>query len=58
MKTFATEVGLQVTRMVMDIFGGIGVMKDAPLEKLMRDVSVFPHLVADVVHLLTAAEKL
>jgi alkylation response protein AidB-like acyl-CoA dehydrogenase len=58
MKTFATEVGLQVTRMAMDIFGGMGVMKDAPVEKLMRDVSVFPHLAADVVHLLTAAEKL
>jgi alkylation response protein AidB-like acyl-CoA dehydrogenase len=57
-KTFATEVGLQVTRMAMDIFGGMGVMKDAPVEKLMRDVSVFPHLAADVVHLLTAAEKL
>ena len=41
----------------MDIFGGIGIMKDAPLEKLMRDVSVFPHLVADVVHLLTATDK-
>jgi hypothetical protein len=36
----------------------MGVMKDAPVEKLMRDVSVFPHLAADVVHLLTAAEKL
>lgn len=42
----------------MDIFDGIGVMKDASVEKLMRDVSVFPHLASNIAHILTTADKL
>jgi alkylation response protein AidB-like acyl-CoA dehydrogenase len=58
MKVFATEVAQRVTRDAVEIFGGMGVMKDAPVEKLMRDASVLTHLAAGTVNTLMAAEKL
>ncbi len=58
MKVFATEVSQSVTRDAVEIFGGMGVMKDAPVEKLMRDASVLTHLAAGTVNTLMAAEKL
>lgn len=58
MKVFATEVGLRVTQMAVEIFGGSGVMRDAPVEKLLRDAQIFPHLAADSVMNLRAAAKL
>ncbi|MBT3350495.1 MAG: acyl-CoA dehydrogenase [Nitrospinaceae bacterium] len=58
MKVFATEVAQSVTRDAVEIFGGMGVMKDAPVEKLMRDASIFTHLAAGTVNTLMAAEKL
>ena len=58
MKVFATEAGQKVTRDAVEIFGGMGVMREAPVEKLMRDASIFTHLAADSVMMLKAAEKL
>ena len=58
MKVFATEVGQKVTRDAVEIFGGMGVMREAPVEKLMRDASVFTHLAAGSVNTLMAAAKL
>lgn len=58
MKVFATEVALKVTRLAVEIFGGSGVMRDAPVEKLLRDASIFPHLAADSIMNLRAAAKL
>jgi alkylation response protein AidB-like acyl-CoA dehydrogenase len=58
MKVFATEVSQSVTRDAVEIFGGMGVMKDAPVEKLMRDASVLTHLAAGTVNTLMAAERL
>jgi acyl-CoA dehydrogenase len=58
MKVFATEVAIKVTRLAVEIFGGSGVMRDAPVEKLLRDVTIFPHLAADSIMSLRAAAKL
>ncbi len=58
MKVFATEVAIKVTRLAVEIFGGSGVMRDAPVEKLLRDASIFPHLAADSIMNLRAAAKL
>ncbi len=58
MKVFATECALQITRLAVEIFGGSGVMRDAPVEKLLRDANVFPHLAADSIMNLKAAAKL
>jgi len=58
MKVFATEAAQKVTQDAVEVFGGMGVMKDAPVEKLMRDASVLTHLAAGTVNTLMAAEKL
>ena len=58
MKVFATEVAIKVTRLAVEIFGGSGVMRDAPVEKLLRDATIFPHLAADSIMSLRAAAKL
>lgn len=58
MKVFAVEAALSITRNAVEIFGGSGVMRDAPVEKLLRDASVFPHLAADSIMSLKAAAKL
>ncbi|MEE9273685.1 MAG: acyl-CoA dehydrogenase family protein [bacterium] len=58
MKVFATEVAIEVTRQAVEIFGGSGVMRDAPVEKLLRDTAIFPHLAGDSIMRLRAAEKL
>jgi hypothetical protein len=33
-------------------------MRDAPVEKLLRDAAIFPHLAADSIMSLKAASKL
>ena len=58
LKVFTTEACIKVAQQAVEIFGGMGVMRDAPVEKIMRDMSIFLHLASDVVHVLTAAEKL
>ncbi|MFP6890519.1 MAG: acyl-CoA dehydrogenase family protein [Nitrospinota bacterium] len=58
LKVFATESAIQITRLAVEIFGGSGVMRDAPVEKLLRDANIFPHLAADSIMNLRAAAKL
>jgi alkylation response protein AidB-like acyl-CoA dehydrogenase len=58
LKVFATESAIQITRLAVEIFGGSGVMRDAPVEKLLRDAHIFPHLAADSIMNLRAAAKL
>ncbi|MFT8909442.1 MAG: acyl-CoA dehydrogenase family protein [Lentilactobacillus diolivorans] len=40
-KTFVSDVAQDVTSNAVQIFGGYGVSKEYPVEKLMRDVKVF-----------------
>ena len=57
-KVFATEAAISVTQKAIEIYGGAGIMREHPVEKLWRDVSVFPHLAADSVQILRSVEKL
>lgn len=57
-KTFCVETAVAVTQMAVEIFGGAGVMKDAPVEKLLRDAAVFIHLGASRAHRLRAMNHL
>jgi alkylation response protein AidB-like acyl-CoA dehydrogenase len=41
---FTTKVVLKVTTDALTIFGGMGVMKELPLEKYVRDTMIFTHL--------------
>jgi alkylation response protein AidB-like acyl-CoA dehydrogenase len=41
---FTTKVVLKVTQDALTIFGGMGVMKELPLEKYVRDTMIFTHL--------------
>jgi alkylation response protein AidB-like acyl-CoA dehydrogenase len=41
---FATKVVLKVTQDALTIFGGMGVMKELPLERYVRDSMIFTHL--------------
>lgn len=41
---FATKVVLKITTDALSIFGGMGVMKELPLEKYVRDTMIFTHL--------------
>ncbi|MEK6711278.1 MAG: acyl-CoA dehydrogenase family protein [Nitrospinota bacterium] len=58
LKVFATEAAISVTQKAIEIYGGAGIMREHPVEKLWRDVSVFPHLASDSVQILRAVEKL
>ena len=42
-KIFASETAFNCARWGMEIFGGAGIMQEAPMEKLMRDASTFLH---------------
>ena len=42
-KVFASEAAFECARLGMEIFGGAGVMRDAPMEKYLRDASTFLH---------------
>lgn len=39
-KLFASEMAMKVTIEVVQIFGGIGYMRDYPVEKMMRDAKI------------------
>ncbi len=39
-KCFASDTAMQVTTDALQIFGGVGYMKDQPVEKLMRDAKL------------------
>lgn len=42
-KAFASEVSFKVTKMALEIHGGMGAMKEVGMEKLLRDVTTFLH---------------
>ncbi len=42
-KVFVSERAFEVTRKAMEVFGGMGYMRDAPVEKLWRDAASFLH---------------
>ena len=42
-KVFASEVAFDCARLGMEVFGGAGIMHDAPMEKYLRDASTFLH---------------
>ncbi len=42
-KVFASEVAHRVTVMAQELFGGMGIMAEAPVEKLVRDALTFLH---------------
>jgi alkylation response protein AidB-like acyl-CoA dehydrogenase len=42
----------------VEIFGGSGIMKEGPVEKLLRDAAVFVHLGASRAHRLRAMNHL
>ncbi len=39
-KLFASEMAMKVTTEVVQIFGGVGYMRDYPVEKMMRDAKI------------------
>jgi alkylation response protein AidB-like acyl-CoA dehydrogenase len=39
-KLFASEVAMKVTTDAVQIHGGIGYMRDFPIEKMMRDAKI------------------
>jgi len=39
-KLFASEMAMKVTTQVVQIFGGVGYMRDYPVEKMMRDAKI------------------
>jgi len=39
-KLFASEMAMKVTTNVVQIFGGVGYMRDYPVEKMMRDAKI------------------
>jgi alkylation response protein AidB-like acyl-CoA dehydrogenase len=42
-KVFASEVAFECARKGIEIFGGAGIMQEAPMEKYLRDASTFLH---------------
>jgi alkylation response protein AidB-like acyl-CoA dehydrogenase len=39
-KVFASDVAMKVTIDAVQIFGGVGYMRDYPIEKMMRDAKI------------------
>jgi butyryl-CoA dehydrogenase len=39
-KVFATDVAMKVTTDAVQVFGGVGYMRDYPVEKMMRDAKI------------------
>ena len=39
-KVFATDMAMRVTTDAVQIFGGVGYMRDYPVEKMMRDAKI------------------
>ncbi len=57
-KTFCVETGVAVTQAAVEVFGGSGIMKEGPAEKLWRDAVVLLHLGASRAHRLRAMHHL
>ena len=39
-KVFATDMAMKVTTDAVQVFGGVGYMRDYPVEKMMRDAKI------------------
>ncbi len=39
-KTFASDMAMRVTTDAVQVFGGVGYMRDNPAEKMMRDAKI------------------
>jgi alkylation response protein AidB-like acyl-CoA dehydrogenase len=39
-KVFASDVAMRVTTDAVQVFGGVGYMRDYPVEKMMRDAKI------------------
>ncbi len=57
-KTFCVETGVAVTQAAVEIFGGSGIMREGPAEKLWRDAVALLHLGASRAHRLRAMHHL
>ena len=58
-KVFCTEMALRVTRKAVEIFGGMGIMKEGPTEKYLRDAAVLLHMDAtNQINLIKVAKRL
>ena len=56
-KVFVSEAAYRVCTLGMEIWGGMGYMKEAPMEKLLRDAASFLHSDGtNQVHRLKAAQ--
>jgi alkylation response protein AidB-like acyl-CoA dehydrogenase len=42
-KAFCADASLKITLSAMELFGGVGVMRDLPMEKYVRDAMVMLH---------------
>jgi len=40
-KMFATDVAMRVTTDAVQLLGGYGIMRDYPVERMMRDAKIF-----------------
>ena len=58
-KVFCTEMALRVTRKAVEIFGAMGIMKEGPAEKYLRDAAVLQHMDAtNQINLIKVAKRL
>ena len=58
-KVFSDQMALKTIALATDILGGIGIMKDNPVEKMIRDLITFLHGDGtDSLTLLRAAQTL
>lgn len=42
-KVFSDQVAIRTVQLALDILGGIGIMKESPSEKMIRDLMAFQH---------------
>ena len=42
-KVFSDQVGIKSIQLALDILGGVGIMRDYPSEKIIRDILTFQH---------------
>ena len=42
-KVFSDKVGLKTIELALDVLGGMGIMRDSPSEKIVRDILTFLH---------------
>ncbi|MDP6279332.1 MAG: acyl-CoA dehydrogenase family protein, partial [Nitrospinota bacterium] len=42
-KVFSDKAGLKTIELALDVLGGMGIMRDSPSEKIVRDILTFQH---------------